>query len=159
MAKPKAKNILSLIQAEHHQVEQLFAAAEQADNTKMYKCFNQIYEALSLHNRAEEQVFYAAMRKYEETNQYVEEAEKEHKAAKALLEEIQELKPTDSEFRTKMSELKKSFQQHVGKEESEIFKVIRKCMNEEELTELGQEFQEAKVKLEADIKVAMTEEW
>ena len=157
MVNAKAKNILSLIEVEHRQVEQLFAAAEKADNKKMYKCFNQIYEALSLHTRAEELIFYPALREYEATKGYIALSEKEHEEAKVLLEEIKELKPTDSEFRTKISELKKAVQHHVEEEESEIFTTIRKCMNEQQLAELGQEFQESKVKLEADVKVAMTQ--
>ncbi len=157
MANAKAKNILSLIEMEHRQIEQLFAAAEKVDNTKMYKCFNQIYEELSLHTRAEELIFYPAIREYEATERYIAEAEKEHEEAKVLLEEIKELKPTDYEFRTKISELKKAVQHHVEEEESEIFTTIRKFMNDQQLAELGQEFQEAKVKLEADVKVAMTE--
>ena len=157
MVNAKAKNILSLIEVEHRQVEQLFAAAEKADNTKMYKCFNQIYEALSLHTRAEELIFYPALREYEATKGYIALSEKEHEEAKVLLEEIKELKPTDSEFRTKISELKKAVQHHVEEEEGEIFTAIRKCMNEQQLAELGQEFQESKVILEADVKVAMTQ--
>jgi hypothetical protein len=34
---------------------------------------------------------------------------------------------------------------------------VRGCISEEELVELGQEFQEAKVKLEADVKETMAQ--
>ncbi|MBD2488194.1 hypothetical protein [Aulosira sp. FACHB-615] len=62
-----------------------------------------------------------------------------------------------SEFKSKLSDLKEAVQHHVEEEEIEIFEAIRGCISEEELIELGQEFQEAKVKLEADIKAEMAQ--
>ena len=155
MAKTKATDILSLIEAEHRQVEKLFAEAEKAKGAKLVEQFNQIYIALNLHARTEELVFYPALRDYEETEQYVEEAEEEHEEVSVILEEIKVLKPTDPEFKEKMSELKEAVEHHVEEEESEIFNAVRECMSEKELSELGQEFQEAKVKLMPDIEAAL----
>ncbi|MFS0516801.1 hemerythrin domain-containing protein [Nostoc sp. UIC 10607] len=155
MAKTKATDILSLIEAEHRQVEKLFAEAEKAKGAKLVEQFNQIYIALSLHARTEELVFYPALREYEETEQYVEEAEEEHEEVSVILEEIKALKPTDSEFKEKMSELKETLAHHIEEEESEIFNAVRECMDEQELIELGQEFQEAKAKLMPDIEAAL----
>lgn len=155
MTQAKTKNILSLIEAEHRQFEQLFAAIEKASNTAVYNCFNQIYKALNLHIKTEEIIFYPAMREHQETKKYIQEAEKEHEEANALLEQMQQMKPTEPQFKQKMNELKKAVQHHVKEEESEIFSAVRKCMNEELLTKLGQEFLKTKRKLEADIDNAM----
>ncbi|MDZ8227339.1 MULTISPECIES: hemerythrin domain-containing protein [unclassified Nostoc] len=155
MAKTKANDILSLIEAEHRQVEKLFAGAEKAKGAKLVEQFNQIYIALNLHARTEEIVFYPALRDYEQTEQYVEEAEEEHEEVSVILEEIKALKPTDPEFKEKMSELKEAVEHHVEEEESEIFSAVRECMSAEELTELGQEFQETKAKLMPDIEAAL----
>ncbi|MDZ8050829.1 MAG: hemerythrin domain-containing protein [Aulosira sp. ZfuVER01] len=156
MAINQAQNILSLIEAEHRQVEKLFAEIEKADSNELYECFNEIYKALTLHAKSEELVFYPAMREYEETEQYIEEAEAEHEEAKILLEEIKSLKPTDSEFKTKINSLKKAVQHHVKEEEIEIFSAISECMSEQQLSELGKEFQKTKAKLEEEVKTAMT---
>jgi len=156
MTTGRTEDILSLIEAEHRQVEQLFAKIETAENTKLYDYFNQIYKVLNLHTRSEEFVFYPAMQEYEETRKYIQEAQEEHEQAKALLEELKMLKPTESEFKTKMSELKKAVQHHVQEEEREIFSAVRKCMNQKQLAQLGREFQEAKPKIEEDVEVAMT---
>ncbi|MBU7585081.1 MAG: hemerythrin domain-containing protein [Nostoc sp. TH1S01] len=157
MTKTKAKDILSLIEAEHRQVEKLFTEAEKANKNKLYEIFDQIYLALNLHARTEELVFYPALREYEKTAQYIEEAEEEHEEAEVLLEEIKALQPSDAEFKSKLTDLKEAVQHHVEEEESEIFEAVRGCISEEELIELGQEFQEAKVKLEADVKAAMAQ--
>jgi iron-sulfur cluster repair protein YtfE (RIC family) len=157
MAKTKAKDILSLIEGEHRQVEKLFEEAEKASKNKLYDIFEQIYLAVNLHARTEELVFYPALREYDETAEYIEEAEEEHEEAEVLLEEIKALKPTDAEFKSKLSDLKEAIVHHVEEEENEIFEAVRGCISEEELVELGKEFQEAKAKLEADVKAAMAQ--
>ncbi|MFN6527902.1 hemerythrin domain-containing protein [Nostoc sp. ChiSLP03a] len=158
MAKTKAKSIdiLSLIEAEHRQVEKLFAEAEKVKGAKLVEQFNQIYIELILHARTEELVFYPALREYEETEQYVEEAEEEHEELSVILEEIKAFKPTQPEFKEKMSELKETLDHHVEEEEeSEIFNAVRECMSDRELTELGQEFQETKAKLVSNVEAAL----
>jgi hemerythrin superfamily protein len=156
MAISKAQNILSLIEAEHRQVEKLFAQVDKANSNELYECFNEIYKALTLHTRSEELVFYPAMREYKATEKYIEEAAAEHEEAKIILEEIKSLKPTDSKFKTKIKSLEKAVKHHVEEEESEIFKAISECMSDKQLSALGQEFQKTKAKLEEEVKVAMT---
>jgi len=157
MTKPKATDILSLIEAEHRQVEKLFDQIEKAKGNKISSYFQEIYKALNLHARTEELAFYPALREYEATQEYIEEAEEEHEEVSVLLEEIKAMEPTNPEFLEKISELKQAVQHHVEEEESEIFDAVRECMSEEQLTELGGEFQEAKGKLEADVEAALAQ--
>lgn len=157
MTKAKAADILSLIEAEHRQVEKLFAQIEKAKGNKISGYFQEIYKTLNLHARTEELAFYPALREYEATQEYIEEAEEEHEEVAVLLEEIKAMEPTNPEFLDKISELKQAVQHHVEEEESEIFDAVRECMSPEELTELGAEFQEAKVKLEADVESALAQ--
>lgn len=152
----KAKDILVLIEADHREVEKLFAEIENAKGAKKaQEIFNQIYKELNLHTKAEELVLYPAMQEYEETQEYIEEAEQEHNSAKILLEEMKALSPNDSEFKDKMQQLKEAVMHHVEEEEEEVFEAVRDCMDDKELQELGQEFQDAKARLEPDIKVIM----
>ncbi|MFN6487608.1 MULTISPECIES: hemerythrin domain-containing protein [unclassified Nostoc] len=155
MAKAKATDIISLIEAEHRQVETLFAEAEKTKSAKLVEQFNKIYIELILHAKTEELVFYPALREYEETEQYVKEAEEEHEEILVILEEIKGLKPTKPEFKEKMSELKETLEHHVKEEENEIFNAVRECMSDKELTELGQEFQETKAKLTSNVEAAL----
>ncbi|BAT53838.1 hemerythrin HHE cation binding domain-containing protein [Nostoc sp. NIES-3756] len=157
MAKAKATDILSLIEAEHRQVEQLFTQIEKAKGNKIPSYFQEIYKALNLHARTEELAFYPALREYEETQEYIEEAEEEHEDVSVLLEEIKAMKPNDPEFLEKISELKQAVQHHVEEEESEIFDAVRECMSEEQLTALGEEFKKAKAKLEPDVEAALAQ--
>jgi hemerythrin superfamily protein len=156
MSPAKNMNILSLIESEHRQIEQLFAKIETAQNKELYTCFNQLYQAFNLHSRAEEIVFYRAMQEHEGMKKYVRESNEEHTKANTLLEEIQEFKPTDPEFKSKMNQLKKAIQQHIQKEESQIFGAVRKYMNQQQLAKLAQDFQRTKTKLEKELDGAMT---
>ncbi|MBD2460882.1 hemerythrin domain-containing protein [Oscillatoria sp. FACHB-1407] len=156
MAKKKATDILSLIEADHRTAEKIFAEAEGAKGAKkMQECFDQLYKELNLHAYAEELVFYPAMQDHEETQEYIEEAEEEHNSVKILLEEMKSLEIGGSEFKTRMMHLKESIMHHVEEEESEIFEAVRGCMGEEELMELGQEFQAAKGRMEAEVEESL----
>lgn len=156
MAKTKSTDILTLLETEHRQVEQLFQELEKAKGNKRSECFQQIYKALNLHARTEELVFYSALREYEETEEYIEDAEAEHEEVAVILEEIKALKPTDSEFLEKIRELKQAVEDHVEEEENEIFNAVRECMSNKQLTELAEEFQNAKAKLEPDVEAELT---
>ncbi len=155
MAKTKAIDILSLIEQDHRKVEQLFADIEKARDKKLYDCFNQIYQELVLHNRAEELVFYPSLREYEETEGFIEEAEEEHADAEALLEEIKQLEPKDPDFMDKIRELSDALQHHIQEEEQEVFAAVRQVMGEEELNALGEEFQEAKRRSQSDVQASL----
>lgn len=156
MNKTKSTDILSLIETDHQEVEQLFEELENnLSSKKAQKIFEQIYQELSLHAHAEELVFYPALREYEQAAKYIEEAEKEHNAVKILLEQMKSLKSNDDEFEVKLRHLKESTLHHVEEEEEEIFSIVRDCIDADQLQKMGQEFQEAKAKWEEDVKVAI----
>lgn len=155
MAKKKSQDILELILADHRQFEKLFSQVEKAKKSEQVdSLFNQIYKELNLHSRAEELVFYPALREFEDTDDIIEEAEAEHEEAAAMLEELKALGPDSEEFPDRIAELKEAVMHHLQEEESEVFEIIRDYMDEEELSALGQEFQQAKTKLEAEINEA-----
>lgn len=157
MAKKQAQDILSLLEADHEKAEQLFEDMEGASGSKAHNCFNQIYKELTLHAKAEELVFYPAMQEYEETKQYVEEAEAEHNSVKILLEQMKELNPGNDEFKTKLMYLQETMLHHIEEEESDLFDAVQSCMDEEMLQKLGQEFQSTKATLESEVEMALSQ--
>jgi hemerythrin superfamily protein len=150
-------NILEMIEQDHRKVESLFEEIKKAkDAKKSMKLFNEIYKELNLHAKAEELVFYPAMREYDETAEFIEEAEEEHADAETFLEEMKEFNPKDAEFKEKLEELVKAVKHHVEEEESEIFEAVRKCMDDKQLQALGKEFETAKSKLQDEVQEALT---
>lgn len=158
MANQSATDIISLIEADHRKIEQLLEEVQHTRGAhKKFDVFMQIYKELNLHARGEELVFYPAMREFEQTEGYIEEAEEEHADAEVLLEEIKVMESAnDPEFKDKMAELKEALMHHIEEEESEIFTAVRETMNDEQLLALGQEFQDAKGKVVEDIEAAMS---
>jgi hemerythrin superfamily protein len=157
MTATQAKNILSLIETDHRKVAQLFEEIAPAKGAKAIECFNQIYTELTLHAKAEELVFYPALQSFEAAKRHIEEAEAEHNSAKILLEQMKLLNPADDEFQTKLMHLKRTILHHVEEEEQEIFEFVRQSVQEAELRQLGQEFQAAKSRLEADVELALVQ--
>ncbi|MDX2098616.1 MAG: hemerythrin domain-containing protein [Leptolyngbyaceae cyanobacterium bins.59] len=158
MAKKQDKNdILSLIKADHQKVQSIFHEMENMDDMAMlYEHFNLLYKEINLHAEAEELVFYPAMRDFEETEDFIEEAEEEHEEAEIMLEEIRTMEPGDPEFKQKLQELQEAMMHHIQEEEGEIFEAVKGVMGEKELKQLGEEFIAAKSRVEADVEEAMS---
>lgn len=156
MAKTNEADILSLIEADHRKIDKLIADAEKAKGKTLYSLFNQIYTELNLHARGEELSLYPAMREYKQTAKFVEEAESEHEQAETIAEKMKQVEPEAPAFQEMLGELKAAIQHHVQEEENEIFAAVRQCMNEQQLQQLAQEFQQAKSKFQEDVKEALT---
>jgi hemerythrin superfamily protein len=95
------------------------------------------------------------MQEYEETKQYIEEAEQEHISVEIILEQLTSISPKDSEFSTKIKELKKQVKHHVEEEEKEIFAAVRQYIDEQELELMGKQFQATKLRVEPNIEAAI----
>ncbi|HEY9700698.1 MAG TPA: hemerythrin domain-containing protein [Trichocoleus sp.] len=151
------QDIISVLESEHRYIEQLFDALENVKDTakKSEQSFDELYKVLSLHAYGEELVFYPAMRDYEQTAEYVEEAEEEHNSVKILLEQMKQLSSKDKEFQVKLKHIKEMMMHHVEEEENEIFKVVRQCMDEKMLLLLAQEFEVTKTKMLPEVEEAI----
>lgn len=148
-------DVLDLIKAEHRQVETLFSEIESTDNPhQLYKCFNQLYNALNVHAEVEEQIFYPAVRHCQNSSELVDAAQEEHQQAKQVLEDLASLSPTSVEFKQKIVELKQAIQHHVWEEENEVFSRIREGMSQDDREQLGSEFNRVKSKMQKEISIA-----
>ena len=148
-------DVLELIKADHRQVETLFSEIESTDEPrKLYKSFNQLYNALNVHAEVEEQIFYPAIRHSPDIEALVDTAQKEHEEAKEMLEELASLSPTSAEFKQKIRHLKQVIQHHVQQEENQVFAQVRGFMTSEEREQLGKEFEAVKSKLQTEMSVA-----
>jgi hemerythrin superfamily protein len=156
MATEQKNELFTLIETDHREAEQLFQELESAKGKKAQECFGKLYKELTLHTNAEELSLYPAMRNYKETEKLIEEANQEHNAAKILLEQMKSLKPDDEEFRVKLGYLKESVLHHVQEEESEIFEAVQKCMKEEQLQKIAEDFQSAKQRVKPDVEAALS---
>jgi len=141
-------NVLELLKEDHSNVESLFEKYDRTGKSSQEKkteLFEEIRRELQLHSRAEEEMFYPALKALNgEGRRLVSEALKEHRDVDELLTQISRLKPCDKNFDDKMETLIENVDHHVQEEEGEIFRFAEENCSEGQLEELGQQIEDRK---------------
>jgi hemerythrin superfamily protein len=145
-------NVLKILKKDHSTVQALFDKFDRAGKSayeKKSELFAQIRRELQVHSRAEEEIFYPALKAMNgEGRRLISEAVKEHKQVDELLTQISRLKPTDKNFDEKVETLIENVDHHVEEEEGEIFRFAEENCSEDQLEELGQLTEERKKALD-----------
>src|SRR5262245_21387687 len=111
---------VSVLKAQHREVEALFDKVLESDEARVRReLLQQIGDALALHTRIEEEIFYPAVRGLggEETQALLDEALEEHHVVDLVLEELPRVNPRDARFTAKMTILSELVEHHVKEEE------------------------------------------
>lgn len=138
-------NALEMLKQDHQKVKGLFQEVKHTtDQAKRKELFDKIDAELEIHTHIEETVFYPAMDEHEELREMVAEALEEHREAKTMLDELEDLGAESHDFGSKLQELIEAVEHHVEEEEGEMFPKIRQVFDEDELEQLGQELDLAK---------------
>ena len=141
-------NVLELLRTDHSTVKGLFGMLEQInalDHARKTELFEQIRRELQLHSRAEEQIFYPALKAVNAGGERLAfQAMKEHQVIDELVSQISRLKPSNRIFDEKLEELSASVDAHLEEEEGEIFQFAEENCSAQELEELGNEIEERK---------------
>ncbi len=136
---------IELLKSDHDKVEGIFMQFQQGGGSQEFRqLFAQLYQELTLHSLAEENVIYPTLAQFDETAGYLKDVYKDHAEAKAAFAELAALDNTSSEWSQKMTKLMKDVQAHVQEEENEIFPRMRQRLSEQQLQMIGQEIQKAK---------------
>jgi hemerythrin superfamily protein len=132
-------NALDLLKQQHEEVSKLFKQFEKLEEGGMAErreLFVMIADRLSAHATIEEQFFYPSI-KTEKTEDLVREAVEEHLAVKRIIADLLEMEPDDENYNAKMKVLQENVEHHVEEEEKELFKLVRKVLDEDQLLALG----------------------
>ncbi len=139
---------VALLKADHRQVEEWFEDFENArsDDRKVELAEN-ICNALAVHTRIEEELFYPAFLEATEDKDMHHEAAVEHDGAKNLIRQIEASGPKDDYFDAKVKVLSEMIKHHVHEEEMPdgMFAKARKA--EMDLAALGEQIQAKKAEL------------
>ena len=103
--------------------------------------FGKLRDALKLHTKEEEQVFYPALENFDETRDLIKESYKEHRKVDQLLAEMN---PAAGDFADKLSELRRNIEHHVDEEEGEMFPKAEQLLGQARLQEMGQQIEQMK---------------
>jgi hemerythrin superfamily protein len=133
-------NALELLMEQHEEVETLIDEIEDADDPdEKLRLFEQLADQLAAHATIEEKLFYPAVMD-ESTRELLVESTEEHLSVKRLLADMMELDAEDEHFDAKLMVLRDQVVHHAREEEEgELFPLVRKLFDENELAALGNE--------------------
>jgi hemerythrin superfamily protein len=149
-------NVLELLRKDHAAVAGLFSKFDRTGRAayeKKAELLAQIRRELQVHSKAEEEIFYPALKAFN-TNagrNLIAEALKEHKEIDQLLIQVSRLRATDKNFEEKMETLIENVQHHVEEEEGEIFQFAAENCSEDQLEQLGRQVEERKKALDQQL--------
>ena len=127
MPKSKQVSAIALLMEDHEYVKKAFRAFEKMDEEDQPALVKQVLQALKVHTRIEEEVFYPAVRKAIKDEDLMNEAEVEHDSAKVLIRQLERMKPSNPKFAATFTVLGEYVNHHVKEEESEMFPKARRA--------------------------------
>ena len=145
----KTPNAVALLKADHKQVKEWFEEFEGSRSAaKKKKLATDICNALTVHTKIEEEIFYPAFLAATKDKDMYHEAEIEHNSAKILIAEIQGSDPSDDYYDSKVHVLSEMIKHHVKEEEQKdgMFEEAKKS-RKMDLEELGMQLMQRKTEL------------
>jgi hypothetical protein len=112
------------------------------------RLFAELKEELELFASLEEQHLFPVLRKHKELKELVREALNDNKATRKLLTELDHTPKDSEEFTTRVTELRRVFQQHVRDEKKELLPAILKALSDEEAEAVVEGFEAGKAEVE-----------
>lgn len=148
-----APDAIALLEADHREVEELFAQFEDAANDGEKQAIaNAICIALKVHARLEEDLFYPAALEASGETGLLLEAQVEHASARDLIAQIETGAPGEPLFDARVTVLGEYVDHHVAEEEGELFPACRKSGMD--LAALGEQMRRRKQELMNGLEVS-----
>ena len=139
--------IYEALKQDHRKIEKLLdrlVRASESDRENWKDLVDEIRDALIPHSRAEEAVFYNAIRELDKNNGVVASSYLEHAVAEADLRTLQGMKLMDINWTTLAKKLRRDILDHVKNEEEVVFSLAKETFTTEEATMIAKAFKELK---------------
>src|SRR5918993_1322338 len=152
--------IRQLIQTSPVRANELFAKLVDTSETAVKtreKLFAELKEELELLAGLEEQHLFPVLRKHKDLKELVRDALNDNKATRKLLTELDHTPKDSEEFATRVTELRRVFQQHVRDEKKELLPAVLKALSDEEAEAVVERIEAGKAEIE-EAKRAEAEE-
>jgi hemerythrin superfamily protein len=146
------QDAVSLLSADHRNVENLFSQFDQATSAQdKQRIASQVARELVLHALLEEEIFYPACREKGVEHALLDEAQVEHDAVKLLIADVLRQSPDSEFYDAKVTVLAEYVKHHVGEEEKPGEGIFAKAQEAGvDMAALGQSLQARKSELMAD---------
>ncbi|NLD72428.1 MAG: hemerythrin domain-containing protein [Chloroflexi bacterium] len=144
-------DVFEIIHNDHEAVQKILTDLEETTSRahqKRKEGLAKFTQEIEPHMLAEEEVFYPqiqdAGKDETEVRQHVIEGYDEHRLAKMVLSELQQMDTQDEAWAPKLKVLKDLIEHHIEEEESEIFEGAREVLNQNQIDQVTKQFQQAK---------------
>lgn len=142
-------NAIELLKEDHQLAISLIDELETADDEAgtdpvQTENFNKLHQALIVHTRMEEEVFYPALENLDETRDMIKDADQEHEQVNQLLTQLSSQAPNEEEFQEALAELRSRLEDHIEEEENELFPQAEQLLGQQRLQEMGRQMQAIK---------------
>ncbi|RJP19821.1 MAG: hemerythrin domain-containing protein [Candidatus Abyssobacteria bacterium SURF_5] len=138
------------IHSDHEQVQGILEKLVQTSKGGRKNREN-LFEKLKIdlipHMKAEEKVFYPVLAKEKRAREDALEALEEHHVAEMVLKELDKMPKDQDEWKAKLLVFKELIRKHIEEEESKIFDDARKAFDQEQISDIFEEFQKNKQSL------------
>lgn len=121
-----------------------------SEDQQKHNLVKMIRDELIPHSRAEEMVFYNALRSLEGARDLVSGSYKEHMEAETLLRSLQVRDKIDVEWKETAQKLKRAMDEHIQQEEERVIPGAQKHLQEEEATMMAEAFEKLKPQIKKE---------
>jgi hemerythrin superfamily protein len=134
-------DVLNVLRMDHTKAKTLFQEIEKSTLTEEKNdLFYQLRVDLLSHSEAEEQTVYRHFQQFDEMKDRFDQAWSEHEEIRTALDIISNLDASSRAFEDRVKDLRAIVQDHVDKEEDEIFKLIRSRTDDDLRIRMAQDF-------------------
>jgi hemerythrin superfamily protein len=141
----ESPDLVSILLQQHQTVRTLMGAVSSAEPSARAAAFEPLLRLLAVHETAEEMVVYPALRRHagKEGERIAKARTTEEARAKKVLVDLEKMDAASAEFLTAFTSFSRDVEEHAAAEEREVFPLLAKCADAEELRGLGVQLQVA----------------
>jgi len=133
------------VESDHERIDSLMMRLGDNAQSEKDSLFENLRDEIETHAMAEEHSFYPALAKIPECEGIMSQSRREHSEIRDLLSQLEGMvKEPGGEWLSRLSNLKEKVQQHVAREEDQIFSKMKEVFDESTFTRLEEEFTQVK---------------
>jgi hypothetical protein len=154
------QDAIGLLTDDHNEVKKLFKQFKQlvdddAPHAEKAALVKKACDALLIHTKIEEEIFYPAVRKAVKDDELMDEAKVEHEGVKELVDQLLDMMPGEALYDAKFIVLSEQVKFHIKEEEDKMFPAAKKARVD--LERLGRQMEKRKLELAQEMGVAEVE--
>ncbi len=148
-------NLYMLLHQDHEKAKSLFAqlaATGEDEQDRRERLFSTLFRELNLHAEAEERYFYSRLKTNDETRDITLDSLGDHKEMKRLLAQMEATDAGAPEWTAKCRQLRSDCEDHMAREEEDLFPRARRIIEDEEAAGIAEDIQAYKEE-QAEIEI------